>query len=108
MFGPRNRDPSTSQKKYLIEFVENKFPHDIKGLLLAGKPLKDIDLIAAIKMGAYLEGVNLEGVNLVGADLRGADLRGVNLVGADLVGANLRDANLSSADLGKATLSGVI
>jgi uncharacterized protein YjbI with pentapeptide repeats len=103
MFGPRNRDPSDSQKKYLIEFVENKFPHDVRGLLLAGKPAKDIDLIAAIRMG-----VNLRGVNLSGADLRDAILRDADLTSANLTDADLTDANLKGADLRDADLEGAI
>jgi uncharacterized protein YjbI with pentapeptide repeats len=106
MFGPRNRDPSASQKKYLIEFVENKFPHDIKGLLLAGKPLKDIDLTAAIRMGANLSGVNLRGVNLTGADLTGADLRGADLAGANLTNADLTNANANRVNLNRVNLEG--
>jgi hypothetical protein len=111
MFGPGNRKPKPEQQKYLIEFIEAKFPYDKIGLLLAGKPAKDIDLRGADLRYANLTGANLGGANLYGADLRYAILRyailtGANLYGADLRGANLYGANLYGADLRSADLGG--
>jgi hypothetical protein len=121
MFGPGNRKPKPEQQKYLIEFIEAKFPYDKIGLLLAGKPAKDIDLRGANLYDANLVGANLRGANLYdanledanlydanlgGANLGGANLYDANLVGANLVGANLRGANLRGANLRGANLRG--
>ena len=136
MFGIENSDPEPHVRPYLIEFVEKKFPHDIKGLLLAGKPAKDIDftradltnadlidadLTRANLRNAILTYADLRGADLTDANLRGADLnntylnnavlkdaklRGAKLIDADLTDANLTDANLTRADLRGAILIG--
>jgi hypothetical protein len=111
MFGPGNSNPKPEHQKYLIEFVEKKFPHDKRGLLLAGKPAKDIDFKGADLIEADLYRANLYRANLIGADLRdanlaGANLEGANLRGAILFGANLYDADLYDTDLIDADLTG--
>ncbi len=94
MFGRENSKPTAELQKYLIEFVEKKLRGDAKGLLLAGKQVKDIDL-----KGADFLGADLKGVYLVGADLTGAYLYDAYLDGANLTDANLTDANLYRAKL---------
>jgi uncharacterized protein YjbI with pentapeptide repeats len=94
MLGVGNRGPTSEQKKYLLEFVEKKFPHDFKGLLLAGKPAKDIDF----------KGMDLRYADLTRAILTGADLKDVDLSDADLTRADLTDANLTGAVLIRAVL----
>ncbi len=105
MFGPGNRKPNPEQQKYLIEFLEAKFPHDKVGLLMAGKPAKDIDLNGADLTGAILREAYLGNANLEGADLEGADLEGAYLGGAYLTGAILTHAILMGADLMGADLT---
>ena len=112
MFGMENSGPEPHVIPYLIEFVEKKFPHDIKGLLLAGKLAKDIDFSGADLEGTSLYGANLEGAaltnaNLIGADLTRANLVDANLKGADLTNAKLKGANLEGADLRGANLDDV-
>jgi len=111
MFGLENEAPEPSEQPYLIEFVETNFPDDKMGLLMAGKPAKDIDLEGANLTGADLTDANLRGANLAGAYLidaylGNADLTGANLSGADLEGAHLEDAQLEGADLEDAHLRG--
>jgi uncharacterized protein YjbI with pentapeptide repeats len=106
MFGPGNRKPKPEQQKYLIEFIEAKFPHDKLGLMLAGKPAKDINFKGENLERANLRDANFEGADLRDANLRGADLRGANLRDANLEGANLRGANLRGAKLIGADLTG--
>ena len=115
MFGVVNRGPTPEQNDYLLEFIEKKFPHDKKALLLAGKPAKDIDLRGADLEGAILYGAKLNDAKLIGANLTNADLtlanlRNANLTDAKLIdaklyGAKLIDANLTNADLTLATLT---
>ena len=120
MFGFENEKPEPSTQPYLIEFVETNFPHDKIGLVLSGKPAKDIDFTGAFTgadldfanlrdanlTGAYLTGAWLEGADLVGAYLTGAHLEGAHLDGANLVGAHLEGADLTGADLRNAHLEG--
>jgi len=110
MLGLENEKPELSDQPYLIEFVEKNFPHDKMGLglLLAGKPAKEIDLEGADLTGAILIEANLVDADLTGANLKGADLRGANFYCADLTGANLKGADLSDADLRGAILTDAI
>ena len=114
MFGLENQAPEPSEQPYLIEFVETNFPHDKMGLLMAGKPAKDIDftgahleyanLRSAQLEDAHLEGAHLEGASLEDAHLEGAHLTGAHLTGAYLTGAYLTGADLTGADLTGASL----
>lgn len=104
VFGVSNRDPKPEQRKYVIEFIEAKYPHDIAGLIRAGKPAKELDLKGDNLSGADLRGTDLSGVDLRGADLSGAYLSEANLQRADLRGANLKNANLEEAKLEDADL----
>ena len=99
MFGLENEKPEPSEQPYLIEFVETNFPHDKRGLLLAGKPAKDIDLKGAHLEYADLKDAHLEGADLTGAHLEYADLRNAHLIGAHLIGAHLEGAHLEYAHL---------
>lgn len=98
MFGVGDRDAEPWQKKYIIEFIEAKFPHDKLGLLRAGK----LDTLR----GADLKGANLRRMNLERANLSGANLSGANLSGADLTEAIFRGAVLAGTIFKKTTLTG--
>jgi uncharacterized protein YjbI with pentapeptide repeats len=75
---------------------------------------KEVSLLAADLLGAYLQGADLLGAYLQGADFQGANLRhadlrdanfqGANLLRADLGGANFQGANLGDANLRHADL----
>ena len=106
MFGLENEAPEPSEQPYLIEFVETNFPDDKMGLLMAGKPAKDIDLEGANLTGADLTDANLRGANLAGAYLIDAYLGNADLTGANLTGANFGNANLKGAYLERANLKG--
>ena len=103
MFGRENSKPTAELQKYLLEFVEKKLRDDVKSLLLAGKPAKDIDF-----KGATLRGANLTNADLTGAYLTNADLTGAYLIGANLRYAYLTDANLTRANLTDAKLTDAI
>ena len=111
MLGVGNRGPTPEQKDYLLEFIEKKFPHDIKALLNTGKRAINIDFTELNLVGIDLTKANLHRAGLEGADLRGAKLRGADLSiasldGANFAGASLNGANLFSADLRGANLTG--
>ena len=111
MLGVGNRGPTPEQKDYLLEFIEKKFPHDIKALLNTGKRAINIDFTELNLVGIDLTKANLHRAGLEGADLRGAKLKGADLSlstldGANLAGAILNGANLFSADLRGANLRG--
>lgn len=122
----KNRFPTEEENKRLIEFMENKYPNNVEGLLLVGKPSKDLVFKGANLSGSFLvnenlskatfersnftdaifSGANLEGASLVGTDFSKACLFHVNLKGADLSETNLEDVDLGASDLSGANLSG--
>ena len=106
MYGFEDSKPKDEVKKYLIEFVDTKYPSDKIGLMLAGKPAKDIDLKGADLTYAKLTSADLTKANLSGANLRGAILRYADLTDADLTGAILTSAILTKAILTGAILTG--
>lgn len=83
---------------------------DLRGLIIKGGNLGDVNLFSANLTGANLVGVNLSRADLrctclKGADLRKADLSSADLQEADLNGADLREANLTGANLSRAQLN---
>jgi len=106
IFGPANAVPSEYTHPYIKEFIEELFDRDVRALLLAKIPAKDLNLEGADLRDADLRFVDLRFVDLRDADLRFVDLRDAKLQGVNLEGADLRDADLRDADLRDADLRG--
>ncbi len=82
----------------------------VRAKLLAGDPLRDLELAGADLRGvdfsaAMLGSVNLKGARLERCIFAGARLADAQLAGADLTQADLRGADLTRADLTRATLT---
>jgi len=85
------------------------YTHDLRGIPLAKRALRNAmltntNLQGADLLGAYLQGATLRDANLQGAFFAYASLQRANLWFAKLQGAGLFAANLQGADLSKAGL----
>ena len=96
--------------------TDRDLKNDMKGKLLIGKDLNNVDFEDKDLKGALLIGANMNDANLINADLRYAFLIGANmneanfhdanLEGAIMIGANLNGANFTDANLKYSILTG--
>ena len=96
--------------------TDRDLKNDMKGKLLIGKDLNNVDFEDKDLKGALLIGTNMKDANLINADLRYAFLIGANmyeanfhdanLEGAIMIGANLNGANFTDANLKYSILTG--
>ena len=101
VFGKQNQKPDAKYVPYLEEFIRNSpvMLGDTRGLLLAGVPVRKIDLRNAFLDDVDLTGADLSGTNLTGAHLTRALLVNTFLRGSRLIGAHLQRADLTASDL---------